>query len=182
MMFLISNAPMPCETCHCDGDQVWRWLLTCWACWLIYAVRWAGEKNHVYFSHIYCIHHCIYIETRLCTKFHAILTKDVQSHFTKALTKAFLNDCLYGWCYADIFVGLVHVCPYLCLSFILSLSLPIICVVFPSLHVLCWTFLMSGRFLFDKKWWTYYQKLVIHKIALKNRYGMLNSSLRWVMT
>ena len=62
------------------------------------------------------------------------------------LNEAFLNVCLYGWCYADIFVCLFHVCPYLCLSFILSLSLPFVCVVFPSLHVLCWSFLMSGRF------------------------------------
>ena len=29
------------------------------------------------------------------------------------LNEAFLNAFLYGWCYADIIVGLVHVCPYL---------------------------------------------------------------------
>ena len=41
---------------------------------------------------------------------------------------------------------LVRVSPYLCLSVLLSLSLSIVCVVFPSLHVLCWSFLMGGRF------------------------------------
>ena len=30
--------------------------------------------------------------------------------------------------------------------FMLSLSFPIVCVVFPSLRVLCWIFLMGGRF------------------------------------
>ena len=51
--------------------------------------------------------------------------------------EAFWNACLYGWCYADIFVGLVYVCPYLCLSFILSLSLPCLCCIpFPSCSVL----------------------------------------------
>ena len=29
------------------------------------------------------------------------------------------------------------------LSFMLSLHLPIVCVVFPSLHVLCWSFFLS---------------------------------------
>ena len=45
-----------------------------------------------------------------------------------------------------LFVLSIHICPYLCLSFMFSWSLPIVCVVFPSLHVLCRSFLMGGRF------------------------------------
>ena len=47
---------------------------------------------------------------------------------------AFLNACLYDWCCTDTFVLSlsVHICVLVSMW---SLSLPIVCVVFPSLHV-----------------------------------------------
>ena len=53
---------------------------------------------------------------------------------------------------------LVRVCPYLCIwSFMLSLSLLIVCVVFPALHVLCWSFFYRWRIL-----------IVLHVLEIKS--------------
>ena len=63
---------------------------------------------------------------------------------TAKFNEAFLNACLYGWCCTYTFV-----LSCLCMSiFVLGLllSLPIVCVVFPSLNVMCWSFLMGGGF------------------------------------
>ena len=56
------------------------------------------------------------------------------------------GSCMGGMCHYSCGVAsavrtllfrLVHVCPYLCLVLMLSLSLPVVCVVFPTLLVEC---------------------------------------------
>ena len=52
------------------------------------------------------------------------------------INEAFLNVCLYGWYYADIFVCLVRVCLYFVLYVVHVSSYRLCCLPFPSCSVL----------------------------------------------
>ena len=88
---------------------------------MIFASIFSGTRDLTFFSERSILSKEIY--TTICASPRLmILNAD--------FNEAFLNACLYGWCYTDTFVCLGHVCPCLCLSFVLTLSLPIVCVVF----------------------------------------------------
>ena len=59
MMFLISNAPMPCphmSACHWPSLEVivdWLSVLSNYLCWE--TVRWVGENDRVHFLLTYCV-------------------------------------------------------------------------------------------------------------------------------